>query len=272
MTRPLFPSETIARIARVVLPPVSVVVLAIAVWAAITRLTGLPTFILPSPTDVVDAARRAEPRLTEAIASTLGSTLIGLSIATALGIVVAAMMDFLPIVKRAFYPLLVASQTVQILAVAPLLVIWLGFGRAPTIAVVVLFTFFPMTISTVDGLSATNPDYVSLLRAMGARRRQIWMRVRLPAAAPSFFSGLRLSVTYSVVAATIGEWIGGSVGLGLYMLRSKNALQTDQVFLAMMITTAISISLFAIVFVVERIVLPWNRATEREQWMEKGIY
>ena len=115
-------------------------------------------------------------------------------------------------------------------------------------------------------------NVVANLRSMGARRGQIWRRVRFPAALPSFFSGLRLSVTYSVVAATIGEWVGGSAGLGLYMLRSKNALQTDQVFLAMLITTSMSIVLFGIVAIVERLLIPWNRADEHEQWMESGIY
>ena len=247
--------------------------LAVAAWAVLGRVTGLPSFILPSPADVVDAARTTWPRLAAAIASTAISTGIGLTAAIVLSVAVAGVMDLIPLVRRSLYPLLVASQTVQILAIAPLLVLWLGFGRAPTVVVVILFTFFPMTIATVDGLAATDPDYVALLRSMGATRAQIWNRVRLPAALPSFFSGLRLAVTYSVVAATVGEWVGGSEGLGLYMLRSKNALKTDQVFLAVLVTTALSIGLFAAVSIVERIALPWRRASEaREQWEETGIY
>ena len=182
-------------------------------------------------------------------------------------------MDLVPFVRRGLYPILVASQTVQILAIAPLLIIWFGFGRLPTVLVVVLFTFFPMAIATVDGLAATDPDYVALIQSMGGRKGFVWRVVRLPAALPSFFSGLRLAVTYSVVAATVGEWVGGTDGLGLYMLRSKNALKTDQVFVGMIITTAISIGLFVIVALAERLALSWRfRGRQPEQWLEHGIY
>lgn len=254
-------------------PPTVVIVGAIAAWQLIVVASGLPPFILPSPAGVVQAGVETWHVLGPAIITTMFETLLGLSIAVVLGVAFAGAMDLVPLIKRAVYPLLVASQTVQILAVAPLLVIWFGFGLTPNVIVVVLFTFFPMTVSTVDGLNSTDPDYIGLLRSMRASRRQIWRTVRLPAALPSFFSGLRLSVTYSVVAATIGEWVGGSGGLGLYMLRSKNALETDQVFVAMLITTLLSIGLFLLVYAAERLALPWYYTTQRrEQWEEQGIY
>jgi ABC-type nitrate/sulfonate/bicarbonate transport system permease component len=153
------------------------------------------------------------------------------------------------------------------------LILWFGFGLAPKVIVVVLVCFFPMAISTFDGLTSTDPDYVSLLRAIGASRQQIWKFVRLPAAMPAFFSGLRVAVTYSVVGATIAEWVGGSDGLGLYMLRSKNALATDQVFVGIAVTTLLSIGLFVLVTIVERLALPWYASTQRrEYWEETGIY
>ena len=259
--------------ARNVIPPVTVVVVAVAAWQLIVVAGGLPAFILPSPVNVMQAVTETGPLLTAAVADTMLSTLIGLSVAIGLAIVVAAAMDFVSFVRRGLYPILVASQTVQILAVAPLLIIWFGFGRLPTVLVVVLFTFFPMAIATVDGLAATDPDYVALIQSMGGRKGFVWRVVRLPAALPSFFSGLRMAVTYSVVAATVGEWVGGTDGLGLYMLRSKNALKTDQVFVGMIITTAISIGLFVIVALVERFALAWKfRGRPREQWLEHGIY
>ena len=258
---------------RDVLPPLSVILLAFAAWELVVLATGLPAFILPSPMDIARTVRTSGAALTAAVSDTLLSTVIGLSSAVALAILVAAAMDMIPLVRRGLYPILVASQTVQILAVAPLLIIWFGFGRLPTVLVVILFTFFPMAIATVDGLAATDPDYVALLQSMGARRSFVWRTVRLPAALPSFFSGLRMAVTYSVVAATVGEWVGGSQGLGLYMLRSKNALQTDQVFVGMLITTAISIGMFALVSLVERLFTSWRfRGATREQWLERGIY
>jgi ABC-type nitrate/sulfonate/bicarbonate transport system permease component len=260
-------------LSRKFIPPTVVVFGTFVLWQLIVVTSGLPSFILPSPLEVIRAARETWDILGPALGTTLFETLIGLIIAVAAGTGFAALMDMIPIVRRALYPLLVASQTIQILAVAPLLVIWFGFGLAPNIIVVVLFSFFPMTVSTFDGLASTDPDYVSLLRSMRADRKQIWRLVRLPAALPSFFSGLKLAVTYSVVAATIGEWVGGSGGLGLYMLRSKNALQTAQVFAAMFITTLLSIGLFLIVSGVERVCLPWYYTTRRrEQWEEQGIY
>ena len=268
-----FQRSTIVRILQVSWPPLTVVAFAVLLWALLVRSTGLPSFILPSPADVLAAMGATGDLLLSATASTLASTMVGLGIAILLGTAVAALVDLIPFLRRSIYPLLVASQTVQILAIAPLLVIWLGFGRAPTVVIVVLFTFFPMTIATADGLAATDPDQMALLKSMGATRSQLFARVRLPGALPSFFSGLRLSVTYSVVAATIGEWVGGSDGLGLYMLRSKNALKTDQVFVGMLITTAISIGLFSLVWIVERAALPWRRSSRgTEEWQESGIY
>jgi ABC-type nitrate/sulfonate/bicarbonate transport system permease component len=167
----------------------------------------------------------------------------------------------------------VTSQTVQILAIAPLLIIWFGFGLLPKVIVVVLVCFFPLAVSTADGLASADPDLIALLRAMGATRGQIWRIVRLPAALPSFFSGLRIAVTYSVVGATIGEWVGGTAGLGLYMLRSKNALATDQVFVSILVTTLLSMGLFAAVVGIERLALPWYYSAQRhDQWNEAGIY
>lgn len=254
-------------------PPAAVITLAVIGWAGIARLSGLSAFILPSPARVIDAAWRTRALLGEAVATTMLETMIGLAISLLLAVALAAAMDLSAFMRRALYPLLVASQTVQILAIAPLLIIWFGFGLAPKVIVVVLVCFFPMAVSMADGLRSADPDLIALLRAMNATRPQIWRMVRLPAALPAFFSGLRVAVTYSVVGATIGEWVGGSAGLGLYMLRSKNALATDQVFVGIVITTLLSISLFALVYVIERAVLPWYYSAQRaQQWEEQGIY
>jgi ABC-type nitrate/sulfonate/bicarbonate transport system permease component len=235
--------------------------------------SGLGSFILPSPPQVLAAAWETRSLLGPAIATTMLETALGLLVALALGIAIAAAMDLSGFLRRALYPILVASQTVQILAIAPLLIIWFGFGVLPKVLIVVLVCFFPLAVSTADGLASADPDLVALFRSMGARRRQIWRLVRLPSALPAFFSGLRVAVTYSVVGATIGEWVGGSSGLGLYMLRSKNALATDQVFVAIVITSALSIGLFALVYAIERAALPWYfSAHRRMQWEGEGIY
>ncbi len=271
---PLHPTRLVLpRWVREVAPPLTVVVLMIVAWGIIASTSGLSAFILPSPARVLQAAWRTRDLLGAAIGMTMLETLIGLVIALALAVTLAAAMDLSSFLRRALYPLLVASQTVQILAIAPLLIIWFGFGLTPKVIVVVLVCFFPMAVSMADGLRAADPDLIALLRAMNATRGQIWRMVRLPAALPSFFSGLRVAVTYSVVGATIGEWVGGSTGLGLYMLRSKNALATDQVFVGIVITTLLSMGLFALVYLIERLVLPWYYSPQRiQQWEENGIY
>ncbi len=258
---------------RDVYPPALLISLVVLGWHLLATQTGLSAFVLPSPARVIQAGWATRARLGEAISTTMLETVIGLAIALALGVAIAAAMDLSPFLQRALYPILVASQTVQILAIAPLLIIWFGFGLLPKILIVVLICFFPLAVNTADGLASSDPDLIALLRAMGAKRRQVWRMVRLPSALPSFFSGLKVAVTYSVVGATIGEWVGGSAGLGVYLLRSKNALRTDQVFVAMLITTLLSIGLFVLVYLIERAVLPWYYSTQRaQQWEETGIY
>jgi len=256
-----------------VAPPVLLIAVLVMGWYFAARASGLGRFILPSPLDVARAGWETRYLLLDAVGTTMLATCIGLVVALLAGIGLAALVDFWLPARRALYPILVVSQTIQILAIAPILVIWFGFGMTPTVAIVVLFCFFPLTISTADGLASADPELIALLRAMGARRRQIWRWVRLPSALPSFFTGLRMAVTYSIVAATIGEWVGGSPGLGQYLLRSKNALATDQVFAAMFITSLLSVALFALVYAIERVTLPWYHSAQRkEQWEGQGIY
>jgi len=258
---------------RDLLPPFALIVILIIGWYFVAKVSGLSSFILPSPLDVVQAGWETRDLLLNAIGITLSATGIGLVLALVAGIGLAALVDFWPLAHRALYPIMVVSQTIQILAIAPIMIIWFGFGLTPTILIVVLFCFFPLAISTADGLTSSDPELIALLRAMGANKKQIWRMIRMPSALPSFFSGLKLAVTYSVVAATIGEWVGGSSGLGLYMLRSKNALATDQVFAAMFITSLLSIALFMVVYGIERLALPWYHSTQRtEQWDGSGIY
>ena len=265
--------EKSSRWRRNLLPPFLLIIFVILVWQTVALRSGLSAFILPSPIQVLQAGWETREVLGSAITMTMFETMIGLTIATILGVLIAAAIDLSSVLRRALYPILVASQTVQILAIAPLLIIWFGFSMLPKVMIVVLICFFPLAVNTADGLASADPDYVSLLRAMGADRKQVWRLVRFPAALPAFFTGLRIAVTYSVVGATIGEWVGGSEGLGLYMLRSKNALATDQVFVGIVLTSMLSIGLFLLVYVIERTLLPWYYSSERiEQWEGSGIY
>ncbi|MCB9176909.1 MAG: ABC transporter permease [Caldilineae bacterium] len=241
-------------------PPLALLAGLVLAWHLVVVVGGLPAFILPSPGRVLGVLVARRAGLGEALLASLAATFAGLGLALVLGLTLALLIQVSTGLRRALYPLLVVSQTVQILAIAPLLVIWMGFGMRPTIAIVVLICFFPLAVSTADGLAAVDPELVALLESMGASRSQVWRMVRLPAALPAFFSGLKIAVTYSVVGATIGEWVGGSTGLGLYLLRSKNALATDQVFAAMLVTSSVSIGLFLLTALAERLATPWQSA------------
>jgi len=166
------------------------------------------------------------------------------------------------LVKRLIYPLIVASQTIPIISVAPLFIIWFGYGMLPKIIVVFLVCFFPVTISLLGGLAAVDREYIELFRSMQAGRVDIFRMVKLPLALPAFFSGLKISTAYSVMGAVIGEWLGAKQGLGTYMTLSQRSFEVDRVFAAILAVTLLSAVLFAAVVLIERLVIPWKRLTD----------
>ena len=249
-------------------PPTVLLVGLLALWEILVRVSDVPRWLLPAPTQIVAAGVEAAPLLGPHIAQTMSETLLGLALALITGLLLAFAVDLSATLRRALYPLLVASQTIPILALAPLLIIWFGYDILPKVLVVALVCFFPVAVGTADGLRSADPELINLLRAMGASRRQIFTTVRVPAALPSFFSGLKIAVTYSVIGAIIGEWVGASVGLGIFMTRSSKSFLTDRVFAAIAITSLLSIALFAAVKVLERAALPWYFAGREEVWEE----
>ena len=248
-------------------PALALITLLIVLWQVIVVSRRVPEWLLPSPARILQTLIQAAPGLVPHVGQTLLETFWGLLLALVTGIVLAFAIDLSPVLRRALYPLLVASQTVPIIALAPLLVVWFGFGIVAKVVVVALVCFFPIAINMADGLRATDPEHVALLRVMGAGRGQIFRTVRLPSALPSFFSGLKIAVTYSVIGAIISEWIGASRGLGIYMIRSAGAFRTAQLFAAIIVTSLLSIALFLLVSGLERLLLPWYYTTKREeQW------
>jgi len=241
----------------------------LALWEWACWRWEIPLWLLPAPSQIVRATIDARALLMPHIWQTLLETWLGLIAALLTGLVLAAVIDISAILRRAIYPLLVVSQTVPIIAIAPLLVIWLGYGILPKVIVIGLVCFFPIVVSTADGLRSADPDLIALLRTMGASRFQIFRIVRAPGALPGFFSGLKIAITYSVIGAIIGEWVGASKGLGVFMLRASNSFRTDWVFAAITIVSLLSILLFLAVTVLERATLPWYYSAAREeQWEE----
>lgn len=244
--------------------PALLLVAAILVgWELYVRLGGVSPLVLPSPSRIVeqlwafraDAWRHLVPTVFEAV--------VGLLISIVVSVAAAAALDRWDVVRRAVQPLLVASQTVPVVAIAPLMVLWFGFGLTPKVAIVVLVTFFPMTIALLDGFASVPGEASELMRSFGARRRDVFLKLRWPAALPSFFTGLRIAATYAVIGAVFGEYVGAYEGLGIWIQLSQNAFRIDLVFAAILLTAIVSVALFALVRVLERAVIPWHAASRR---------
>ncbi|MHB1296877.1 MAG: ABC transporter permease [Anaerolineae bacterium] len=241
----------------------------LAAWEVVVVALAVPGWLLPAPSKVALATWEMRDLLWLHGRQTLVEAWLGLGLALVGGLVLALLIDVSPMLRRTLYPLLVTSQTVPILAIAPLFIIWFGFGLLPKVLIVALVCFFPIAVNTADGLRAVDPDLMALLRSMGASRWQILAKVRLPSALPSFFSGLRVAVTYSIVGAVIGEWVGASEGLGIFMLRAQRSYMTDRVFAAIVVTSALSIAMFLAISALERVALPWyHTASRSQQWEE----
>lgn len=222
----------------------------------------VPAYMLPSPIDVVKAFVDNFSIMMKQAAVTLQETLYGLLIGIAIAFVIASLMDRFSIINKALYPVLVVTQTIPTIAIAPLLVLWMGFGMAPKITLVVITTFFPIAIGLLNGFQSVDEDAINLMRSMGARRLQIFRIIKLPNATASFFSGLRISAAYAVVGAVVSEWLGGFEGLGVYMTRVKKAYAFDKMFAVIVFISAISLVLMGIVVLLEKISMPWVHKKE----------
>lgn len=251
--------RTPAFLSKKVVAPVCAVVALLAVWQGACSLGLVPNFMLPSPVQVVSALVADFPLLLSHMWTTLSEAALGLVIGVAVGFFFAVLMDKFETFYLAFDPLLTVSQTVPTVAIAPLLVLWFGYGLMPKVLLVVLTTFFPVTVALASGFRSVDPDQVDLLRTMNATEWQIFRYAKLPAAMEQFFSGLRISATYAIVGAVISEWLGGFTGLGVYMTRVRKSFAYDRMFAVIIITSALSLALMKGVDILERICMPWKK-------------
>lgn len=216
--------------------------------------------MLPSPVQVVKAFIEEFPALMEHSVITLSEAFIGLALGILLGFIMAVMMDQFKPLYKACYPLIVLTQTVPTVAIAPLLVLWFGYEMTPKVILIVITTFFPITIGLLNGFQSIDTDSVNLLRAMGAGRWQIFRYIKLPGAMSQFFGGLRISASYAVVGAVISEWLGGFAGLGVYMTRVKKAFSFDKMFAVIFLISIISLLLMKGVDFLQKKCMPWERS------------
>ena len=251
-------SSRLTSTAAVLLPPLAVLAGLIAAWELYVELSGISRVTLPAPSRVLDAGFTSRDLLFDNAVVTLKEALVGTAVSITLGIVLALVIDAFEPARRALYPLLVGSQTIPVVVIAPLLVLWFGFELTPKIVVVTLYTFFPITVSLVAGLAATDREALLLMRTLGANRAQTLRLLQIPQALPYLFTGLRIAVTYAVVGAVFAEWSGARRGLGIYIILMKNSFRTDLVFAAIFLVAALSLALFALVVVIEKAVVRWR--------------
>lgn len=239
-------------------PLVSLLVLG-SLWLFVSEGEIIPSYMLPSPIDVAKAFIADFPLLMSHAGVTLQEALYGLLIGTGLGFIIAVLMDRFDFLYKALYPILVITQTIPTIAIAPLLVLWMGFSMAPKITLVVLTTFFPIAISLLDGFKSADPDSINLIRSMGGGNLKIFRHIKLPGAMEQFFSGLKVSASYSVVGAVISEWLGGFEGLGVYMTRVKKAYAFDKMFAVIILVSLVSLALMGAVSLLKNIAMPYKR-------------
>ena len=239
--------------------PWLVVIALLALWEICVRAFNVPLYVLPGPIDVLSALADNFSTLLSHALVTSSEAVLGMLIALALGLLLGVLMDAFPVVRRCLYPILVVTQTVPMIVLAPILIIYLGFGMAPKILTVVLMCFFPVAVNFTDGMSQVEEGYVNLVRSYGASRAQIYALVKLPAALPPLFSGLRVAATYSISGAVVGEWIGSQSGLGYYLLRVKESYMLDRVFACVLVIIALSLLMNGIVRLCQYIFLPFLR-------------
>lgn len=245
--------------------PLIVILVLLLVWQALSMSGLIPKFMLPSPADVVRAFAGDFPLLMDHAKATLMEAFFGLALGIFLAFGAAVLMDRFPLVYKGMYPIIVLTQTIPTIAIAPLLVLWMGYEMAPKITLIVITTFFPITVGLLDGFRSADKDAMDLMKAMGASRMQIFRYMKLPGSLSHFFAGLRVSAAYSVVGAVIAEWLGGYYGLGVYMVRVKKSYSFDKMFAVIFLISAISLLLMWLVDVLQKAVMPWERIKEEKK-------
>lgn len=246
------------------LPPLLFFLFLLGTWQMVATATHVPLWLLPTPTQIIKALWATRQLIWMHTLTTLVETTVGFALAIVFSLITAGVMVLSPWIKRLIYPFLIISQTVPLIAVAPLLILWLGYGLLPKIMIVIIVCYFPVTISLIEGLEATDPDLLNLLRSMGASRWQMFYIVRWPHALPSLFAGLKIAATYSVMGAVIAEWLGSNSGLGVYLTRSSHSFLTDRVFAAIFTITALSFLYYALISILARLALPWIHSKNQD--------
>lgn len=237
--------------------PAAVLAGAAILWELAVRIFQIPGYVLPSPIQVARVLIQERAVLAGHGLVTVGEALAGMGISLALAVALGIAMDCFPLMRRGIYPILVVTQTVPMIVMAPILIIYMGFGIGPKILTVVLMCFFPVAVSFCDGLAQVDEEYVNLARSYGAGRWKAYRLVKIPASIPALISGLKVAATYSISGAVVGEWIGAQKGLGYYLIRVKNGYLLDKVFACVAVIIFLSLCMNGLMRLYQHMALPY---------------
>jgi len=243
-----------------ILAPLLLLLLLLGAWEVSVHWLDVKPFILPAPSQVLITFIDNFRMLMWHGAVTFSEIMLGLLLGGLAGILLAILVFYSPVMDKALYPLIIGSQMIPVFAIAPILIVWMGYGLWPKVTVAALICFFPLVVNVSDGLREPTEEAVDLFRSMGATRRQIFRKLRLPASLPTLFSGLKVSATLAVVGATIGEWVGSHQGLGYLMLQSNARLRMSLVFAAILMLAILGLLLFGTIRIIEQRVVHWRSA------------
>lgn len=236
---------------------VSAILGLLVLWQGLSSLGVIPRFMLPAPSDVVKAFNNDFSLLMYHARTTLLEAFLGLTFGVLLGFIFAVVMDHVSWFHKMFYPLIILTQTIPTVALAPLLVLWMGYGLLPKITLIILTSFFPITMGCMNGFKSCDKDALNLMKSMGANTFQTFRHIKFPHALPYFFSGLKISVSYSLIGAVVAEWLGGYSGLGVYMTRVRKSYSFDKMFAVIFFISFLSLVLMGFVSWLQKRTQPW---------------
>lgn len=242
--------------------PVIPIAAVLLLWQLLSMSGFIPPYMLPGPLRVIEVFIADFPLLMRHLIYTLMEAMAGLALAVTTAFILALIMDANRIIKQSLTPILLLTQTMPVIAVAPLLILWMGYGHAPKITLVFLTCFFPVTIGLLGAFASADNDALRLLQSMGAKKWQLYRYIKIPQALPAFFSGLKISASYSIIGAVIAEWLGGNVGLGVYMIRVRRSYSFDKMFAVIILVSALSLLLIKLVTLLEKKSMPWRNKKE----------
>lgn len=233
-------------------------IIVLYLWQFSSEFFSIPEYILPSPSQIVSTFQKSGLLLIKHSLITLWEILSGFVIGTILGFILAIQISSFKLLYKTLYPLIIFIQSIPKLALAPLFIIWFGFGVGPKIAITTLVVFFPVLVNTIKGLMSVQPEFLDFMKSLRASKTQILLKIRIPSSIPYIFASLKISITLAVVGAIIGEFVGADRGLGYMIMLSSVDLDTSRMFAVLILLAVIGLSLFSIICIMERIVLPWH--------------